>query len=465
MKKMLMKRTLFILLLLSPLVSGAQNLAGSWSGVLDVGATKLRLIFHLAEQDGAWSATMDSPDQGVYGFPGVTVTFAGQELAMAMPALNAVYKGRIAGKDSICGRFDQSGGSWPLDLIRAVIPAPKRPQEPQPPYPYREEEVTFRNEAAGATFHGTLTLPGGKGPFPAVVMVTGSGLQDRNEELFGHKPFLVIADYLARRGIAVLRYDDRGYGGSIEEWTAKPIPTTEDYMTDAMSAFGYLTSRKEINPIKTGIIGHSEGGTIAIMAGARHPEVAFMVSLAGMALRGDSLLQMQSRSNLSHQGIPAEWVGPCGDVLKKMHGIVLNTTLDQFNRNYRTICDTLFNGSGAILPEALRKNCISGLQSMAGHAWWRYFLSYDPSVDLAKLNGRPLLALNGTKDFQVDADANLAVISRYITPPSLVRRYEGLNHLFQHCTTGALPEYAQIEETFAPEVLKDMADWILEVTE
>lgn len=459
-----MKRAILLAALLLPCLVTAQNFAGTWSGVLDVGPAKLRIVFNVTEKEGGYAATMDSPDQGAFGLPVASVTMAGDRVAMKMPALGASYSGQIAG-DSIRGQFDQNGASFSLNLVRAALWKPKRPQDPQPPYPYRSEEVTFRNEAAGETFHGTLTIPEGRGKFPAVVMVTGSGLQDRNEEIMGHKPFLVIADFLTRRGIAVLRYDDRGFGESTEALAARKPATTEDYMQDAMCAFRCLSSCKEVDGGKVGIVGHSEGGMIAMMAGARHSEVAFMVSLAGVAVRGDSLMIRQNRDVLMQQGVyPAEYVEAYCEVLRKIYPIIEGYSLDRIKQDYQAIGDTLFNGRATILPEALRQNANKTMQSMAGNAWWRYFLAYDPSADLAKLGGKPLLALNGSKDIQVDADANLAVIERYITLPSAVRKYDGLNHLFQHCRTGALDEYYHIEETVSPEVLKDIADWISKIT-
>lgn len=285
----------------------------------------------------------------------------------------------------------------------------RRPQTPRPPFPYSTEDVTFTNDSAHATLAGTLTMPHGKEHPPVVLMVTGSGLQNRDEELMGHRPFAVIADYLARHGIASLRYDDRTFGQS----TGGDVKnaTTRDFAGDAKAGLAWL--RQSGRFAKVGILGHSEGGAIAFMLAAEGlPD--FIVSLAGPAVRGDSLLLAQNKALL----------GALGSLM--------------------TI-------------EKVRVNVL-----LAGNAWLRYYIDYDPQPDIARTHC-PVMALNGSKDMQVIASQNLPALRRHLPTDSrhLIKEYAGLNHLFQHCQSGHPNEYATIEETIAEEVLQDITRWIL----
>jgi len=396
-------------------VQPTTGLLGSWSGKLNAGPVALTLVLHLEQADGYVKVSLDSPDQGAKGIPAFKEFLSGDSLAIKIESIGMTYQARL--KDGkLDGIFSQNGFSTKLVLTRGVAEV-KHPQTPQPPYPYATEEVTFRNEADGATLAGTLTWPVGYDNLndnqrkPTVVLlVTGSGKQNRDEELLGHKPFLVIADYLARQGIATLRYDDRATGASVGGDVVNA--TSEDFMRDAAAGLDYLRNRKAFG--KVGILGHSEGGLIAFMLGARR-QTDFIVSLAGPGVKGDTLLVAQGNRILAFSGQQA----------------------DMTVKKYRE-------------QEAVQQV-----------PWLRWFIDYDPSSDIAKTHC-PVFALNGDRDCQVISRLNLEAIKRLLpsTAQNLVKEYPALNHLFQHCTTGLVAEYGQIEETIAPEVLSDIAGWI-----
>ena len=408
------KIILSIILGLAALTAEAQvDLIGSWTGKLDLGVAKLTLVFHLKQADGHVNVTMDSPDQSANGIPCKTDFLSYDSLAVSVKSINASYSGRL--KDGkIVGTFMQNGMSLPLVLTKGTEEL-KRPQNPQPPFPYETEEVTFRNELDSATLAGTLMWPVGYNPKskqkPLVVLfVTGSGQENRDEEIFDHKPFLVIADYLARQGIASLRYDDRATGAS--KGGDVRNATSEDFARDAAAGLEYLRSRKAFS--KVGIIGHSEGGLIGFLLGAQG-KTDFLVSLAGPGVKGDTL------------------------------------TASQRNRMYE-----LYGGNGNMTVDAVRQ-----LPEIQKVPWYKWFIDYDPSADIAATRC-PVFALNGDRDWQVISSLNLTAIERLLpkSKKNLIKEYPGLNHLFQHCTTGLVNEYRQIEETISPEVLSDIAEWI-----
>ena len=269
--------------------SQTQDITGQWNGVLNVQGISLRIVFHVNKTDEGYTSTMDSPDQGATGLPVTSTTFDGSKLTLTVA--NIVYEGEFK-NDSVVGIFKQGGLSIPMNMGRTPMEATPvvRPQEPKPPYPYHSENLTFENKAAGVTLAGTLTMPSTGDNFAAVILITGSGAQNRDEEIMRHKPFLVIADYLTRSGIAVLRYDDRGFAQSTGDIHSA---TTADFATDAESAIAYLKTRKEINSRKIGLTGHSEGGIIAPMVASRSKDVAFIAMLAGTGIRGDKILLLQ----------------------------------------------------------------------------------------------------------------------------------------------------------------------------
>lgn len=457
---MVMKKTLFLLpALIIPILLGAQDITGSWHGHLSLGGSGLTIIINIATEGDGYTATMDSPDQGATGIPVETVTFDGKEISLAIPRIGFIYTGSYDGT-AVKGSMTQSGATLPLNFTRGkAYTAPARPQDPVPPYPYRSDEVRFRNDEAGVILAGTLTMPQEKGLFPAVILVTGSGPQDRNDELMGHRPFLVIADHLTRNGIAVLRYDDRGTAQSTGLFRGA---TSEDFMKDALAAFGYLKTRDEIAPDKIGILGHSEGGTIAVMAAAREPELGFIVSLAGSMLRGDSTLVLQNRDILTSYGEPADLVESYCTVLSGLYSRIISGELTGVSTEEEV--SALITGFDR-LPEGVRQNLMNILGTE--DPWMDYFIRYDPTADIARINC-PVFALNGRSDQQVHAEANLshlaATLDRAGHTAYTTRIYDGLNHLFQECETGDISEYSRIEQTISPQVLDDIAGWIKEVT-
>ena len=408
-----MKRvlTIFTALALSAAGLFAQGISGVWNGELNLGTTKLAIVFHF--EDG--KCTMDSPDQGAFDIPADVEFISADSVSVSQKDMDAKYHGRLS-DGKIKGRFSQRGLSLPLDLVpgNRVL---SRPQTPAGPFPYKTEEVTFAN--GEATLSGTLTFPegwNGRKKVPVAIMVSGSGLQNRNEELFGHKPFLVIADYLARRGIATLRYDDRGAGASKGN---AANATTEDFMEDAIAGLNMLKDTRKFN--KIGVIGHSEGGEIAFMLASRK-QVDFLVSLAGPGVQGDSILLLQNINALRKAGYP------------------MTPTKEQIRESIKA-----------------QKN-----------PWLDFFIDYDPLVDIREIRV-PALILNGEKDTQVEAAVNVPTIEKnlprgrkgnYVSKKTKVKVYPDLNHLFQHCSTGQAEEYKLIEETISEEVLSDIAAWI-----
>ncbi|MBN1686684.1 MAG: alpha/beta hydrolase [Spirochaetales bacterium] len=429
--------------------------AGIWQGSVKAGGQELRIVFHFQREENGWAATADSPDQGVEGIPVESVTVDGLKIELNIPAVAGQYKGKFDRTDSVFrGKWHQGGGVFALDLERIEkVEAVIRPQDPVPPFPYDETEVTFTNDEAGITLAGTLTVPRRGGPFPAVILVSGSGAQNRNEELMNHRPFLVLADHLTRQGIAVLRYDDRGVGGSGGDPAAA---TSEDFADDAYAAFTFLTGRPGIDARRTGIIGHSEGGIIAPMVAARAPEVNFIVLLAGSGVPGKELLLQQSAAILRASGAPEAQINAASAVNKSIYDVIIS---QPDNEKAAEQIQEILGGLG--IPQDQMDAQITAMLS----PWYRYFLTYDPATSL-KNTGCPVLALNGSLDLQVPADQNLAAIEQALNGGGNAQvttiKLEGLNHLFQHATTGLVQEYAQIEETFAPEALQTISDWILE---
>jgi len=455
--------TIFIAIFLSGTFSLAQDITGQWNGVLSVQGINLRLVFHINKADDGYASTMDSPDQGAFGIPVATTKFDGLKLSIAVPNIGLAYEGEFK-TDSIVGTFKQGPLTLPMTLKRTP-PEVKpliRPQEPKPPFPYRTEDVTFENKGAGVTLAGTLTMPTTGKNFTAVILITGSGPQDRNEEIMGHKPFLVIADYLTRRGIAVLRYDDRGTAQSTGDFNTA---TTADFATDVESAIAYLKTRKEINPRKIGLMGHSEGGVIAPMVAAQSKDVGFIVMLAGTGIRGDSLLLMQAELIHRVSGMPENIIKKTCEINGKMFDKIIKAKETVSYQEIIDFLNSMKTDIAAVTPEGMSvDDFIKIAATQVSSPWMQYFLRYDPAPTLEKVKC-PVFAVNGTKDLQVPSKENLEAISTALKKGGnkkvTVKEYPGLNHLFQECDTGSPNNYALIEQTFSPEVLKDLGDWII----
>jgi len=452
-----MKRAfLFIICIFLTVTSFSQNIKGSWSGELDALGIKIPLVINIQEKEGVYSATMDSPSQGAKGIPISAINFENSKLTFSISAGGIEYEGLMQ-NDSITGTFKQSGMSFPLTFKQTEIKSTpiNRPQEPKPPFPYNSEDLRFENKDAGISLAGTLTLPKEGKNFPVAILVSGSGPEDRNEEVFNHKPFLVLSDYLTRNGIAVLRYDDRGVAESGGKYQTATI---DDFVTDAAAAVSYLKTRKEINPKKIGIIGHSEGGTIAfLLAGKKNNGLAYIVSMAGMSIHGDSLLRMQRYLISKAMGVPDEVIEKNQEFMEIVHTVVNKYSLEDFLQNMDNITEEF-------LPDAYKGNDAvkasfqkSVKQLMAPEM--KSLINCNPYDALTKIKC-PVFALNGEKDLQVPADANLDLVKTLVKSRATVKKYPGLNHLFQHCETGLHTEYGSIEETISPEVLGDIAGWI-----
>jgi uncharacterized protein len=432
------------------------DIDGAWMGTLDTGTIKLRVVFHIVNTADGLKATLDSVDQGVNGMPTSAVTRDGASLKIEAKKIGGAFEGKIAADlSTIDGTWTQGGGSMPLVLKRITEKEkadlePKRPQNPTRPYPYREEEVSYENKVQNVTLAATITIPQGKGPFPGVVLITGSGPQDRDETLLGHKPFLVLSDYLTRHGIVVLRADDRGTGKSTGVFATA---TTADFATDTEAGIAYLKARAEVDPRKIGLIGHSEGGVIAPMIAARNEDVSFIVMMAGTGVPGDQVIVAQGEAIEIASGKKPEEAAKNAE---RERGII---HLVETERDEAVLEKEMREKMKGDVPEAQIGMEITQMTS----PWFRYFLTYDPATALRKVTC-PVLVLNGSLDKQVLPDQNLPAIRKALEEAGNqhfeIDELPGLNHLFQTAKTGSPTEYAQIEETMSPVALEKMAGWI-----
>jgi pimeloyl-ACP methyl ester carboxylesterase len=432
-----------------------QGLDGHWDGTVRRNNAELRFVLRVTSGPGGTIASFDSPDQLAMGMPVSALSRAGDAVHFTVAAGNTSFTGTLAG-DRLSGRW--TDGSETVFVRRAAgvrAAAPRRPQTPQPPFPYRVEEVSIANpRAPGVTLAGTLTLPQGRGPFPAAILITGSGAQDRDETIFGHKPFAVLADYLTRHGIAVLRYDDRGIARSTGRFAGS---TSADFATDANAAFAFLAARPEIDRRAIGFVGHSEGGMVGPIAAMDNPAVAWLVLLAGPGVGSQDLLAAQQRAIAESQGASAAELERAAPLQAELMRISASDAADAEARTAFAAALTDARMTEAGLPVLARES----LATMMLDPWFRWFLRYDPAPALRHFRG-PMLALNGSLDRQVLPAQNLAGIRaataghRDVTITELA----GLNHMFQTARTGGVGEYATSEETMAPVVLQTVADWI-----
>ena len=438
---------------------------GTWGGTLQAGATSLRLSLTI-DRDSAGGLTghLVSLDQGAARVA-ASVAVAGDTVKVSMPSIGAEFAGAMSG-DTLAGIFRQGQGALPLQMTRTAAPeavgarpAFLRPQEPKPPFPYRTREVSFES-VPGVRLAGTLTLPNGPGPFPAAVLISGSGPQDRDEALLGHRPFLVLADHLARRGIATLRYDDRGVAKSTGDFAAS---TSADFANDAEAAVRFLRGTPNVARDRVGVIGHSEGGIIGPAVAARSRDVAFVVMLAGPGVPGDSLLILQSRALLGAAGAPPEAIERAAAANRRIYtAVIVGTDSADVARRIREAEEEFL----ATLPAAERMAADSALtqgRAQVMSPWLRHYLAYDPRPALQQV-AVPVLAVNGTLDLQVPHRENLAAIAGALAAGGN-RDYEtdslpGLNHLLQTARSGAVSEYATIEETMSPLALERVSAWI-----
>ena len=450
--------------------SVAQDITGQWNGLLEIPGNPLRLVLHIVESDTGYTSTLDSPDQGALGIPVNFTSFEDSKLDIVITALGLVYTADLKG-EKLEGTFTQGGFSLPLELSREAIEKPKvnRPQEPKEPYSYYSEEVNFSNTSAEIVLAGTLTLPKATGTYPVVIMITGSGPQNRNEELAGHKPFLVISDYLTKNGIGVLRYDDRGAGESTGDFTTA---TSVDFASDVQSAIAYLKTRKEVDKHNIGLIGHSEGGIIAPMVAVQSKDVKFIVLMAGTGIPGSELLSIQGRLIAKAMGKSDVEIEKSAEIRDKMISMAVasdNIQTLKDDLNTYLVAETQNEESSTWVPEGVdTEQLIKAQIDFMATPWMVYLLRHDPANVLEKVNC-PVLAINGDKDLQVPAKENLEAIAKALKKGGnknvTLKMLPGLNHLFQESETGSPTEYAAIEQTFSPMALKEISNWILQQVE
>jgi fermentation-respiration switch protein FrsA (DUF1100 family) len=446
---------------------------GSWLGTLEVGGgVTLRMVFHIEPTaEGGLTATLDSPDQGAMGIPAREVSFADGHLRIHSATVAGTFEGDLSSDGTVLeGRWMQGGGELPLTLERTEgeVEPPARPQEPVPPLPYDEEEVRYSNPDGGHELAGTLTLPREGAPHPTVVLVSGSGPQDRNETVMGHRPFLVLSDHLTRQGIAVLRFDDRGTAESGGSFAGS---TSEDFASDALAGVAYLKGRDDIDGAKIGVIGHSEGGLIAPMVAARSTDVAFIVMMAGPGVNGEEIVLEQGALIARASGAGEDAVERNRALQRRLFAIVKEVA------NPEEAAPQLAEALRASMAEmSEEERAVAGLESgneesviqtqinQVNSPWFRFFLTHDP-VPVLRQVSVPVLAVNGEVDLQVPPYQNLPVIERALKEGGnqdvTALELPGLNHLFQTSTTGSPNEYRTIEETIAPTALETISEWIL----
>ncbi len=430
----------------------------------------MRIVIKITQTpEGKLVAKMDSLDQAANDLPIDTITSEGGVVRFEARALSLSYEGKLNDDGSeIVGNLKQGPATFPVTFKRTEkAPTLGRPQDPQKPYPYSEEEVSYENTIDKVRLTGTLTLPPSRKPVPAVVLITGSGGQDRNETLLGHRPFLVLADHLTRRGIAVLRVDDRGMGGSAP---GSPNATSENYAEDVLAGVAFLKGRKEINPRQIGLIGHSEGGMIAPIAAVRSKDVAFIVMMAGMGQTGTDVILMQGDLLQKASGSGPEMITQVRKAFEQIFAI-LKAEKDNVAAE-KKIREAVVSQM-ATMTEAQKKafapvlGTINAQMKMYVSDWFRYFLLFDPGPTLAKVR-IPVLAIVGEKDLQVPPQENLVLIEAALKKGGnknyTILLMPGVNHLFQTAKTGSPSEYGVIEETVSPTALQTISDWILKQT-
>lgn len=440
-------------------ISAQDAVVGSWSGTLDAGTARLKIVFHIEKGDGGLTATMDSPDQGATGIPVSEVVVSGDSVTLSVARIGGTYAGALVDdRFKLDGTWTQGGQSFPLTLTSAgqeETAPPPRPQHPEPPYPYVEEDVTIRNESGGITLAGTLTRPDADGPHPAVVLLSGSGPQNRDSEVFNHKLFLVLADHLTRRGIAVLRYDERGVGDS--EGTF-PGATSADFADDAAAAVRFLKDHPEVDSDAVGLLGMSEGGLVAPLVHTKREPVSFLVLMAGPAVPGHDILVEQQAKIVAAQGVPPATVDSVRAFQRRMVEVIRT----------RSDSTAIAEGLRSMLKgQGLNDEQIQSQIEQMTAAWFRSFVRHDPVPVLQQVDV-PVLALYGSLDLQVPPEQNAKPMrSALADSPStdvMVKVLDGLNHLFQPAETGLPSQYAQIDTTMAPRALKTVSTWIRERT-
>ena len=458
------------------IISKSQSITGNWEGTLNIQGTELPIIFHIKiDSTHNLSATFDSPKQNAYNLPCSDVLVKEDSLFLIMKMVNGKYEGLLsADKKTATGKWFQGAGSLPLDIKKtsdmATTKEFKRPQTPKPPFTYQSDDVSYFNADKSIQFGATFTSPSkaaGK-RYPAVLLITGSGKQDRDETIFDHKSFAVIADELTKNGIAVLRVDDRGTGKTTGNFNTA---TTADFAKDAAAGINYLKTLPTVDTANIGIIGHSEGGLIAPMLASERTDIKFIVLLAGPGQPIINLMESQAVDVAAAAGVPMADLELYRPLYRNIVTAILSekdaTTAttkatDVFKYwQQKTDAKVVLNTTG-VTDEKTKTAFISSFVKQLQQPWFSYFMQFDPGKYLSKVTCK-VLAINGENDIQVAAKANLAAIKKSI-PAATIHSMPGLNHLFQHCVKCTVDEYAEIEETFSQEVLQLMTDWIKETT-
>ncbi len=459
------------------LISYSQSITGNWEGTLNANGTELPVVFHIAKDStGKLVGLMDSPKQMAYGLKCTSIFVNGDSVILEMKSFGGKFKGIVSSDNkTLTGNWFQGGASLPLDLKKtndvATIKEIKRPQTPKPPFVYFSDEVSYSNADKSVTFGGTFTYPMNKvlKKYPTVILITGSGQQDRDETILQHKPFAVIADYLTKKGMALLRVDDRGIGKTTGNFRTS---TTADFAQDVETSLAYLKTRKEVDTNKIGLIGHSEGGMIAPMVAGRRKEIKFIVLLAGPGVAIKELMVQQNIDVLTAAGISKNEAGLYGSLFKNLLATVLpekDTAIAMKNATavftnwQKSITENVVKNTTGVTDEKSKTQFITAFVNQVNQPWFNYFIKFNPADYLSKIHCA-VLALNGQKDIQVAAVPNLTAIDKILTAGKVqnftTQSIPGLNHLFQHCKSCTVQEYAELEETFAPEVLQLMSDWI-----
>ncbi|MEY3238389.1 MAG: hypothetical protein RI883_2490 [Bacteroidota bacterium] len=461
------KSLLFIITFLCTFNSFSQEITGQWNGLLKIQGIQLRLVFNISKTETGLTSTMDSPDQGAKDIPTTSTLFENNILTIKIENAKIEYIGTLGSDNKISGTFSQAGQSLPMDLShdKIEIAEAKRSQNPIEPYPYYSEEVTFKKKKAGVTLSGTLTLPKKEGNYPVVILISGSGPQNRDEELMGHKPFLILSDYLTRNGIGVLRYDDRGTASSTGDFKTA---TTQDFASDVQAAVAFLMTKKGINKKKIGLAGHSEGGIIAPIVAAKSKNVAFIVLLAGTGIPGDELLLLQQELIGRVSGESEENLQLGRKENTQLFDIIKKSDDQEQIKKDLTIymLASLKENPDPAKPEGVSdEEYVKYTIEQIATPWMIYFIKYNPAIILEKVKC-PVLAINGSKDLQVPPKENLTAIQSALTKGGnnnvTAKELPNLNHLFQECETGSPSEYAEIEQTFSPVAMELVLSWINE---
>jgi pimeloyl-ACP methyl ester carboxylesterase len=444
----------------------SQDITGNWQGLLSAGGKQIRIVFHVSRTDGIYSGTMDSPDQGANGIKATGVTVSNDSIAINIAEVAGGYRGKWNHADEIKGAFVERSMNFPMDLKRQTAEIPAKPQTPKAPFDYIAEDVAYENK--NIHLEGTLTKPKNGNKFPVVLLITGSGPQDRDETIGLHKSFFVIADYFTRQGIAVLRVDDRGAGKSTGNFATA---TSVDFASDVMAGIRYLKTRTDIDTAKIGLLGHSEGAMIAPYVATRSKDVSFIVMLAGPVEGGMKTMYYQAVTK-HFQAYPESVRTGYGVLYNKMLEICLRDSIAKnINAYVKRVylqwkkeqpAETVYAVTQGAGDDAMIGLLAEGFAA-AANPWFRFFLTYDPQADLKRLQ-IPVFALNGEKDEQVNP-ANLALIKNILSenknPHYKTQEVPGVNHLFQHCKNcGSVEEYLALEETFDKETLVMLGEWI-----